>query len=77
MQGKSMDKLIANDIKIARDSLVKARSFADAAARIVRNVEVDSTKYYEISPIYQQHLYNCSIHVNDINNQIAGWLQRE
>lgn len=77
MQSQPMDSLIANDIKIARDSLVKARSFADSAARIVRHIEIDSLKYYEVSPLYQQHLLNCSIYVNDINNQVAGWLQRE
>ena len=75
MQSQLIDESIANDIKFARGFLVKARSFADTAARIIRTVEPESIKFYEISPIYQQNLYYCSIEVVNINNQISAWLQ--
>ena len=70
-----LQQMLHNDIFLARQLLVKAFGFANAAAMMLQAVSANTMPYFQMLPIYQQHLLNCSIHVVDINNQIAGWLQ--
>jgi hypothetical protein len=74
---QSLPQILYNDISIARAPLVQALSFASAAMTMRQAIPPNTIEYFQMLPIYQQHLLYCSIHVNDINNHVAGWLQRE
>ncbi len=74
---QSLQPILHNDISLARTPLVQALSVASAAMTMRQAIPPNTIEYFQMLPIYHQHLLNCSIHVNDINNQIAGWLQRE
>src|SRR5450755_5119355 len=58
--GQRLQQMLYNDVSLARASLVNALGFANAAAMMLQAVSINTVQYFQMLPIYQQHLLNCS-----------------